>query len=360
MEVLFKSIHEMTERDLVKVLRKASKLGLSLKDARDLQGMTLLHHTSRLGYRSATRLLLEEGIGINVRETIGGDMALHMACRARHGKLASLLVENGAILGARNRDGISPLSLDLFKYLKAYPPKKKRGWISKTDSPEKLKNKIFLEAKAEDEEGQRFLTDEELHNAQLRLRNMHHAQKRARAEAQRLESLKAELQKREREEKEKEEAIQRQIDQEASTQAQYAQRHIPKPEITQTTPDYIPSASNQGSIHLRSSEKVLQQMEKGWKTFSARVKAAGSGTIRSVEIPVPGEKSPQNDVLEALRTLIKADRTRGLKEIRRLCLRWHPDKFTRKFGSKISPSDRLAVQRQVQTFVQNVMRLRVS
>lgn len=58
------------------------------------------------------RLLDLGGVDINMRHT-SGDTYLHMACRARHEHVVSLLVENGAHLSLENKTESTPLHVAL-------------------------------------------------------------------------------------------------------------------------------------------------------------------------------------------------------------------------------------------------------
>lgn len=77
----------------------------------DIRGSTPLHRAASKGVISIVKLLVERNdIQINIKDVYGAT-PLHLACEEDREQAAIVLVENGADIETKNRDGASPLDL---------------------------------------------------------------------------------------------------------------------------------------------------------------------------------------------------------------------------------------------------------
>lgn len=77
----------------------------------DIRGSTPLHRAASKGLLSVVKLLLNrDDIKINFKDAYGAT-ALHLACEEDREQTALLLVEHGADIETKNRDGQTPLDL---------------------------------------------------------------------------------------------------------------------------------------------------------------------------------------------------------------------------------------------------------
>jgi ankyrin repeat protein len=89
---------------------KAEKLisKLSVPNARDRNGVTLLHWAIFIGHPGIVRSLIEKGADVNIKDW-NGKKPLHYAARIGDAILAKLLLENGADINARDERNCTPL-----------------------------------------------------------------------------------------------------------------------------------------------------------------------------------------------------------------------------------------------------------
>ena len=78
-----------------------SNTAISAKD-------TDLHRAAKNGHAETVSLLLDNGADINAKNR-DGQTALHVAAKYGHDAIVSLLLDNGADIEAKNIDGSTPL-----------------------------------------------------------------------------------------------------------------------------------------------------------------------------------------------------------------------------------------------------------
>ncbi|EKX35229.1 hypothetical protein GUITHDRAFT_80012, partial [Guillardia theta CCMP2712] len=97
------------------ILRLLLKAGGDVT-VRSKTGLTCLHCAAQEGKASTCKILLCEGIDVNVATSLEKNSALHLAVLNRRSEVVRLLLEHGASCSIVNVDGLTPM--DMAKKLK--------------------------------------------------------------------------------------------------------------------------------------------------------------------------------------------------------------------------------------------------
>jgi ankyrin repeat protein len=107
---MIENIKELFEALKKGDVSKAEKLlsKLSVPNARDRDGVALLHWATFLGYAGIIRFLVEKGADVNIKDR-NGNTPLHWAAANGQVKIADLLIRHGADVNARDELNCTPL-----------------------------------------------------------------------------------------------------------------------------------------------------------------------------------------------------------------------------------------------------------
>ena len=89
-------------------------------------------------------------------------------------------------------------------------------------------------------------------------------------------------------------------------------------------------------------EMLIKQHEKAWAKFESLSSSVSFDDVVWPAVPGNDAGTKEGDLL---RHMLRKDRGGG--KIRELRMRWHPDKFIQKFGSRIRDVDKTSIMKRV-------------
>jgi len=225
-----------------------------------------------------------------------------------------------------------------------------RSPISEVSAAELLRHKMAMRdrekemkrdaSKVEQEQLRTRLREEELRRLkQERSRNDDAVKARERELEQNREKLQQMREKREQEAR-REQDMARQEAQRASERQKFRDEQFgrPRPSLQQRVRNLQDNAAPRASV---SSSHSMSDLETAWRRFVE----SPPDLIRLSDIPFPS--------MVAL-SLSRHPQEGKKKLFRDLAKRWHPDKFMQRFGAKIHPEERDAVEQHVKAMFQTI------
>jgi len=109
---MIENVMELFEALKKKDISKAEKLLVDLRvpNARDRNGVSLLHWATFIGHAGIVRSLIEKGADVNIKDR-SGKTPLHYAAKIGDTIIAKLLLEKGADINARDERNCTPPTL---------------------------------------------------------------------------------------------------------------------------------------------------------------------------------------------------------------------------------------------------------
>ena len=102
-------LHVGSKHGQLKLARMLIERGASMS-AQNMDGQTPLHLVSEAGRVDVVRMLIESGVDVSAQDK-DGQTPLHLALKAKHVDIVYLLIKRGADVSAQNKDGQTPLHL---------------------------------------------------------------------------------------------------------------------------------------------------------------------------------------------------------------------------------------------------------